>query len=308
MYKTSNNSLNFESMESGQKKWQRFEALVAKVQQDLAPLAQVIPNYKIQGVSGRVRQIDVMVKHAIGQYEMLIAIDCKDYKRPIDVKDVESFIAMLGDIKVHQGVLVGANGFTSTALQRALNAGVKLYRLVDAEQHDWQAKVSVPVVCDFRGVKNFQLIFEDFDEIPLGTPPQKLELYNAKGESLGTIMKILHKKWQQGSIPTDEGTHQRLRVVDEPTFIQIRGELYPLSVLANVTVQKRLFWGELPLQQISGFEDQHTGGIYTREFTTDILDVEVVEKEWKQIDKIEDLPTPPVLILVALDLYKEEPS
>ena len=78
--------------EKGEPKWRRFEKLVAKVQRELAPNALVKHDDKIMGHdSGKLRQIDVTVKQKVGQYNMLIAIDCKDYQVPVDVKDVEGF-------------------------------------------------------------------------------------------------------------------------------------------------------------------------------------------------------------------------
>ncbi|MFC1932361.1 restriction endonuclease [Chloroflexota bacterium] len=84
-------------------KWRRFEKLVAHVQKELAPNAVVTHNDKIKGYdSDRLRQIDVTVKQKIGQYEMLIAIDCKDYRVPVDVKDTEEFIGLIKDIRANQ--------------------------------------------------------------------------------------------------------------------------------------------------------------------------------------------------------------
>jgi len=33
-------------------------------------------------------RFDVLVRQKIGQYEMLIVLDCKDYAKPVDVKGV----------------------------------------------------------------------------------------------------------------------------------------------------------------------------------------------------------------------------
>ena len=46
---------------------------------------------------------------------MLIAIECKDYKVPVNVKDVEQFVGLIKDIGANKGVMVAANGFSGTA-------------------------------------------------------------------------------------------------------------------------------------------------------------------------------------------------
>ena len=66
-----------------------LEILVSRIQQQLAPDAEVIHNANLPGrKSNRSRQIDVLVRQKIGQYEMLIVLDCKDYAKPVDVKGV----------------------------------------------------------------------------------------------------------------------------------------------------------------------------------------------------------------------------
>ncbi|MFC1958940.1 hypothetical protein ACFLV6_03410, partial [Chloroflexota bacterium] len=67
-------------------KWRTYEKLVAKVQQELAPDASIKHDDQIWGYdSKKNRQIDVSIRQQIGQYNLLIAMDCKDYKIPVDI-------------------------------------------------------------------------------------------------------------------------------------------------------------------------------------------------------------------------------
>ena len=69
-----------------------LELLVTKIQQVFAPHATVTHDAKLVGrKSKRSRQIDVLVRDKIGQYDSMIISDCKDYNRPVDVKGVEEF-------------------------------------------------------------------------------------------------------------------------------------------------------------------------------------------------------------------------
>ncbi|HEX8853934.1 MAG TPA: restriction endonuclease, partial [Pyrinomonadaceae bacterium] len=80
-------------------KWKKFEDLAAHIQRRLSPEAVVRQNEYILGKrSKRKRQIDITVRKEVRPYELLIVIDCKDYKRPVDVKDVESFIGLTKDV------------------------------------------------------------------------------------------------------------------------------------------------------------------------------------------------------------------
>jgi hypothetical protein len=56
-----------------------LELPVAKIQQQLAPQAEVLHDVTLDGrLSKRKRQIDVLVRELIGQYEIKIIIDCKE--------------------------------------------------------------------------------------------------------------------------------------------------------------------------------------------------------------------------------------
>ena len=84
-------------------KWKKFEALVASIQEQLSPYASVTLNEKIKGQrSGVFREVDITVRKWVGQFEIIVAIDCKDYVRPIDVKGVEEFIGLVFDINANK--------------------------------------------------------------------------------------------------------------------------------------------------------------------------------------------------------------
>ena len=100
--------------------WQKYEHYIFGTLQRRFPTARVVPNAHLPGLkSQRERQIDVLVELEIGGCEIKIAFDCKFYKRKVDVKHVDSFLGMLEDIRVSQGVLVTTKGYTKTAYERA---------------------------------------------------------------------------------------------------------------------------------------------------------------------------------------------
>src|ERR1700722_6292994 len=95
--------------------YKELEKLVARIQQLLAPRSQVIHNTKLIGRrTRRMRQIDVLVKDKVAQFDINIIVDCKDYKNPVDVKGVEEFYGLLDDVGAQKGVLVCPKGFTET--------------------------------------------------------------------------------------------------------------------------------------------------------------------------------------------------
>lgn len=126
-----------------------LEILVQKIQKQLAPDAEVLHDVTLPGKDGkRKRQIDVLVRQKIGQYEMLIVLDCKDHARPVDVNGVGAFHTLVTDVGANRGALVCPRGFTSGAKTLATDLQIDLFSPVDTDPHKWQAHVTVPVVCD----------------------------------------------------------------------------------------------------------------------------------------------------------------
>jgi hypothetical protein len=141
-------------------KWKRFEKLVEKIQAGLAPTAIVKHNEKIYGKkSGSERQIDVTIRQSVGQFEILIVIDAKDHKAPVDIPELGSFLDLVSDVGAQMGALVSASGFTEGAKRRAREAGVDLYRLVDAESEDWRTYVQLGVLAHCNRLKAAAFLF-----------------------------------------------------------------------------------------------------------------------------------------------------
>jgi hypothetical protein len=145
--------------------WKQFEKTVARIQQQLAPRADVKWNDKLYGhESQTTRQVDVSIRARIGQFEILIVMDCKDYKSKIDVPMVGDFANMVKDIRAHRGALVARNGFTKKAKTYATSLGIDLFSIVDVKQKDWRDLLAFPCVYKGLGISTYQLAFTSPDE------------------------------------------------------------------------------------------------------------------------------------------------
>jgi len=97
--------------------WKSYEAYVAGSLKRRFPHARVEANQKLPGKkSGITRQIDIVVTAT-----QQVAVDCKCYRRKVDVKHVETFLGMLDDLGISHGVLVTTRGYTKAAFSRAKN-------------------------------------------------------------------------------------------------------------------------------------------------------------------------------------------
>ncbi len=291
-------------------KWKRFETLVAKLQQAFTPDAEVTLDNSIQGHrSGISRQIDISVRRSVGQFSILIVIDCKDYKDRVDVKDVEEFIGLVEDVGANKGALVAANGYTEAAKTRAQDAGLDLYRLVDAEDHDWRTYVTIPVVCDFRGLGTGRFIIGGSAAICqelAQQDPKIIPIYDENGNYLGTPLTLLWAMWNRREISEELGLRQIL-IKPDPILIKTEdGHIELIEILGEFEVLRKLYFGQLPLTRVSGFRDEITGYLVlpgNTEIITDFIDSLEVETSWHRISSVEALAVKPFMILNAFDYY-----
>ena len=282
-----------------------LEKLVQRIQQQLAPKAEVLHNVKMRGRStGSDRQIDVLVREKIGQYEINIILDCKDYKHPVDVKGVEEFYGLLDDVGAQKGVLVCPAGFTANAKIRAKGYQIDLFSPVDTDNHKWQASPTIPALCDFR-IASFGFGVSCSAPIPFRIMPTFFSenvVFNPDGISLGTCYETIVARWNSGEMLDNLGVQENVPIFGStPTLTDNGyGRLCPVDLFASVAVYENLFFGQLPVPQMSGFKDELTGDIITNAFSIGLLDPEEIAEKWLQVDEVSNLPVKPVIRLQGL--------
>ncbi len=283
---------------------EELEILVSKIQQQLAPDADIKHNVKVDGRKSKIkRQIDVLVTQKIGQYDMVLAIECKDYKRSADVNVVGSFHEVLADIGAHKGALVCPSGFTEAAKNLAREHQIELYSPVDTDPHKWTVRAALPATFDFRSAAisfgfsstspgPFRLPYDFFD----------LEVYDSQGNILGKTWDVTIQKWNEGKFPTEPGDHENLEIFDDvETYIDNGyGGKAKVKLYVGLTVYRKLYFGNVPISEIKGFRDEQTGAVITNAFTANILRPEEVEETWKEISSLNDTPIEPFIGLIGL--------
>jgi hypothetical protein len=298
--------------ENNMPEYRDLEKLVARIQQQLAPNSQVIHNTRLQGRrTQRPRQIDVLVKDKVAQFDIIIVIDCKDYKHPVDVKGVEEFYGLLDDVGAQKGVLVCPKGFTETAKIRAEGYQIDLYSPVDTDPHKWQVKVTVPALCDFRSAAiSFGVTFSA--PLPMRLLPDFFnnDVFSKRtGERLGTISGCAVEKWNSGGFPTGVGTHHNIPIFDEEiTTDNGYGMQVSMNLYVGLHVTRDLYFGQLPLKKVSGFKDEIRGRLITNAFQVGMLDPEEVEKSWQKIESESKAPIRAVISMTGLVGWVEPKS
>ncbi|WP_299826872.1 restriction endonuclease [uncultured Roseobacter sp.] len=287
-----------------------LEKLVAKIQSELAPTAEILHNQRIPGrLSGRTRQIDVLVKDRVGQYEILIVIDCKDYKKRADVRSVEEFQGLVADVGAHKGVLVCPSGFSEAAKTRASGLQMDLYSPVDTEPHKWTVNPLIPVVVDFRsaGISFGVSISGPYPfTMPLDMHLTK-QVTDADGIGRGSIFLTAIEKWNSGSLPIEPGRHENLTVFEGETYMENgHGMIVPMEPLVSITVQRQLYYGLLPITKITGFKDEVGGSIITNGFDVGIVSPAEISSTWKEVESEEDCDQPATIKILGLTVWDEQ--
>lgn len=288
-------------------KWQRFEDLVAHIQSTLAPGATVERNVKVTGRSGLPRQIDISVRTKVGQFDLFLVIDCKDYNGKVDVNDVEAVSGLCQDVGANQGAIVAARGFTGGAVKRAKSAGVNLYTLIDAEKHEWQTLVTIPILLGVRSLESVAFQFSNSSPGPFSLSmhdiehPLGLAIFSADGVPQGTLEDLLRERWNQGALPNDAGEHGPVRITSDEAHTRTDGTLYRIDVDARILVGTVRYFKQVPLAEVQGFKDEVTGAIHTNRMVTERIDLASVESTWQRIESTDSLAVEPVIIRNATD-------
>lgn len=282
-----------------------LEILVSEIQKQLSPDAEVLHNVKLPSrTTSANRQIDVLVKQRIGQYEMLIVIDSKDYKTPVDVKGVEEFYGLVTDVGANKGVLVCPADFTKAAKERAAGFLIDLYSPVDTGDHKWKAKVFMPTICDFRSAR-ISFGIRCSAPVPFTMPMQfykELTVHDPNKKPIGLPLDIAIDKWNNGIFPTTPGVHEDINLFghDHVLVDNGYGMLVPVEIYIGTYVEQQLYYGQMPISKISGFKDESKGHVITNAFEVGLLDPNEITEKWQPIKEGEELPMKPGLRLSGL--------
>jgi hypothetical protein len=120
--------------------WKDYEIYITQYFQRLYPSASISHNIKRVGVVSKTnRQIDILIEEKIASFDIKIVIDCKFFNKKVDVKEVDSFVGFLADLKVNKGVIITNKGYTEAAYNRATydtqDVELRIINFEDLEQY-----------------------------------------------------------------------------------------------------------------------------------------------------------------------------
>lgn len=100
---------------------------------------KIFNNYKIENESGQKREIDILIVSSINDFDIKIAIECKDYNKKVPVKEIEAFESKCDRIKqINKKVFVSTNGYQTDAINTAKYYGIELHTANKLKKEDIQ--------------------------------------------------------------------------------------------------------------------------------------------------------------------------
>jgi hypothetical protein len=114
----------------------------------------------------------------------------------------------------------------------------------------------------------------------------KLLMQADDGTSLGTPLKVVHRKWNREQIPHEPGVHEV--ELGKQVNVEYKGMKSKIDIGAQVVVRRRCYLGPLQIYT-QGFHDPQNDSLITKQLRTDSIDAGAIVRGevpgWKQIDE-----------------------
>lgn len=123
-------------------KWKEYESNVLKYFSKKYPHSKFSKNAKLPGRLSLIpREIDILIEGSIAGYPFRLAIECKRWKKRLDVQDVGTFLDKIKDVGIEKGVMISMKGYSNAAYQRAYNDTAIALQVLNFDK--------LPEKCDF---------------------------------------------------------------------------------------------------------------------------------------------------------------
>ena len=151
----------------------RFEELTNELFSKLAASEKFTivegPRVLLQSPDGE-REFDLVIRAKVAGLDLLTVVECRDYKKNLDVTNVDGFYSKMQDVNASKGVLVARKGFSNTAIQKARRLGIDLFVAHDLKNNSdvlQQLALQIPITFVKIGKIDFNVKYNvDIKEAP----------------------------------------------------------------------------------------------------------------------------------------------
>jgi len=167
---------------------------------------EITKNAKITGKkTGKKREIDILIKGKIGSFIVSIAIESKNYKRPVGIEKIESLKSKLEDIGVDLGVMICTNGFTNSAKKCAAFDGIKLFGVIDPGLNN--SKLFIPIRYIEPEIKSFSFKIQHRANSPFSISQDVGQWLFHIDDKILNSRELVYYAWNNDMIPQESGHH-----------------------------------------------------------------------------------------------------
>lgn len=266
----------------------QYEQIVADIHKQFSGAADITLNEKIIGKSGVVRQIDVSLRSSVVGYSVLIIVECKDYKRKVDVGCVDELIGKIDDVAAQGGVLISDSQFTTGAINRAKSFGrIQLCSVVDSSNGKIRSKLYMPLKVSFSNVQipyevgltvtsSVEAIAQGALQFDQENPTDQKELcafINERGaDFIGAFLRWIAQ--ETANLPSGEYTYER--TINENPKLTVK-------ILCRFTKTLRSFINENIYADAVGIYDHLSKSFVKGQIKSTKLVEEQIVQTWREV-------------------------
>lgn len=270
-----------------------FEKLVANIYKELSPNARIKHNDHIYEKDSKIkRQIDVSIRSQIAGHEILLIVEVKDHKRPLDIEVIDAFADKIRGVKANKGILISNSGFSSSAIEKATTLGIELCTVHEALSKKWNQEIEIPVLWIDLSPHisvNGQINLQKGDSVP--TSLNQMIFSNDKGKTRIQLLETFIRLWNENLIAKEPHKKHSIRGLQENIEILTTEKEYRSvsSLQIDYFVSRKAYVKHFSAKDYRGIQNY-----ITKDFQPVRLKVGPIslirDKSWKEISDPDQMP------------------
>ena len=121
----------------GLEDWSEFEAFIFSLYEKHEQAIEVIKNYKVKAKSGRIREVDVLVKLGVNPHIITLGIECKFWNKKVNGDVIDIVKNKKDDLGIDKFAVITTIGYELGAEQYAKDAGIDLFIIRPTNDDDF---------------------------------------------------------------------------------------------------------------------------------------------------------------------------
>jgi len=247
---------------------------------------KVTQKAKVYGKRSEIeREVDILIEGKVGMFDVIVAIESKNYGEPVGIDKIESFKTKLDDIGANLGVMVCPTGFTEPACRAAKSHDIQLFTAYDERLGN--SSLFIPLRYIAPEIKSYSLNFSHRAGGPFSMPTDKVRWrFHIDGKILDTEKLVIYA-WNHDKIPQIAGDHVANFGAVTMSDTQQPNKVQYVELSINIFVIEKYY---LKLFPASFLEQAKTGNkkfsLYIHAFSKE---EDMIKNGWKKFQTFEEL-------------------